>query len=103
MAPPGRPRRWIASFADRWPVTGLETPDLHRATELMARYADSDIGFVDAAIAALAERLGVSRSTRSTDVTSRSCGLGTSPPSRCCRALSTPLRPYHGHRHDVPA
>jgi uncharacterized protein len=44
-----------------WPVTGLETPDLHRATELMARYADARIGFVDAAIAALAERIGALR------------------------------------------
>lgn len=44
-----------------WPVTGLEAADLDRATELMAHYADARIGFVDAAIAALAERLGVVR------------------------------------------
>jgi predicted nucleic acid-binding protein len=44
-----------------WPVEGLETQDLHRATELMARYADSRIGFVDSAIAALAERMGAAR------------------------------------------
>jgi predicted nucleic acid-binding protein len=44
-----------------WPITGSETPDLHRATELMARYADARIGFVDAAIAALAERVGAAR------------------------------------------
>jgi predicted nucleic acid-binding protein len=44
-----------------WPVTGLETQDLVRSTELMARYADSDIGFVDSAITALAERIGSSR------------------------------------------
>jgi predicted nucleic acid-binding protein len=44
-----------------WPVTDLGAPDLHRAAELMARYADSRIGFVDAAIAALAERLGAAR------------------------------------------
>jgi predicted nucleic acid-binding protein len=55
-----------ASVMDRlvrgpWPVTGLEPADLQRATELMARYADSRIGFVDAAIAALAERLAVVR------------------------------------------
>ncbi|CAN5672606.1 hypothetical protein BH23CHL8_BH23CHL8_09650 [soil metagenome] len=60
----GAPR--AAAAMDRlvrgpWPVTGLETPDLHRATELMARYADARIGFVDAAIAALAERLGAVR------------------------------------------
>jgi predicted nucleic acid-binding protein len=44
-----------------WPVTGLEAVDLHRATEIMGRYADSRIGFVDSAIAALAERLGAVR------------------------------------------
>lgn len=44
-----------------WPIVGLEAPDLARATELMTRYADSRIGFVDAAITALAERLGVVR------------------------------------------
>jgi hypothetical protein len=44
-----------------WPITDLEPVDLHRAAELMARYADPRIGFVDAAIAALAERLGVVR------------------------------------------
>ena len=55
-----------ASVMDRlvsgsWPVTGLESVDLRRATELMARYADSRFGFVDAAIAALAERLAAVR------------------------------------------
>jgi hypothetical protein len=40
-----------------WRVTGLEPVDAQRAAELMARNADSRIGFVDAAIAALAERL----------------------------------------------
>jgi hypothetical protein len=55
-----------ASVMDRvvrgpWPITGSEMADLHRATELMARYADSRLGFVDAAIAALAERLAAVR------------------------------------------
>ena len=55
-----------ASVMDRlvrgsWPVTGLEPVDLQRATELMARYADARIGFVDAAIVALAERLATVR------------------------------------------
>ncbi len=45
----------------RWPIEGLGATDLSRATELMARYADSRIGFVDAAVAALAERLAASR------------------------------------------
>lgn len=55
-----------ASAVDRivrgpWPITGLEPVDLQRATELMARYAGSQIGFVDAAIAALVERLATVR------------------------------------------
>lgn len=45
----------------KWPVTGLDQSDLLRATELMTHYADARIGFVDAAIAAMAERLGVVR------------------------------------------
>jgi len=44
-----------------WPVTGLDRSDLLRATELMTHYADARIGFVDASIAAMAERLGVVR------------------------------------------
>lgn len=44
-----------------WPVVGLEPSDLLRAADLMGRYADARLGFVDAAIAALAERLGVTR------------------------------------------
>lgn len=44
-----------------WAIVGLEAIDLARAAELMTRYADAAIGFVDAAVAALAERLGVSR------------------------------------------
>jgi predicted nucleic acid-binding protein len=40
-----------------WPIVDLTGEDLRRATELMARYADARIGFVDAAVAALAERL----------------------------------------------
>lgn len=44
-----------------WPITALDEPDLLRATELMTHDADSKVSFVDAAIAALAERLGVVR------------------------------------------
>lgn len=47
--------------AGPWPVAALETVDLTRATELMTRYADARLGFVDAAIVGLAERLGVVR------------------------------------------
>ncbi len=35
--------------------------DLPRCIEMMRQYADSDIGFVDASIVAIAERLGVRR------------------------------------------
>jgi predicted nucleic acid-binding protein len=45
----------------RWPILGLEPVDLARATELMTDYADARIGFVDAGVAALAERLGAVR------------------------------------------
>lgn len=35
--------------------------DLPRIIELMRQYADSDIGFVDASLVAVAERLGIRR------------------------------------------
>lgn len=44
-----------------WPITDLTRSDLARAAELMRQYVDARIGFVDAAIVALAERLGVRR------------------------------------------
>lgn len=44
-----------------WPIVGLEAVDLSRATELMSQYADARIGFVDASVVALAERLDVTR------------------------------------------
>lgn len=44
-----------------WPIIGLEAADLSRTTELKGRYADAGLGFVDAALVALAERLGVIR------------------------------------------
>ncbi len=47
--------------AGPWPVVGVDARDLSRATELMTRYADAAIGFVDASIASLAERLGIIR------------------------------------------
>jgi uncharacterized protein len=39
----------------------LTAADLERAIALIAQYADSNIGFVDASIAAIAERLRVTR------------------------------------------
>jgi len=40
-------------------VEQLTQADLLRGIQLMRQYADSDIGFVDASIVAVAERLGV--------------------------------------------
>ena len=42
-------------------VADLEPTDYARARELCDRYADADIGFVDAAVFALVERLGERR------------------------------------------
>src|SRR5438477_11846132 len=42
-------------------VESLTSADLVRSIELMRQYADSDIGFVDASIVAIAERLGIRR------------------------------------------
>jgi hypothetical protein len=39
-------------------VENLEPGDYLRVRDLCARYADSDIGFVDAAVLAIVERLG---------------------------------------------
>jgi hypothetical protein len=47
--------------AGPWPIECPAAPDLARAAELMTRYADARIGFVDAAIVAIAERLGATR------------------------------------------
>ena len=38
-------------------IEDLVTPDYRRARELMDRYADQDIGFVDSAVLAVVERL----------------------------------------------
>lgn len=42
-------------------VENLMAPDLTRSLELMEQYADSAIGFVDASVIALAERLRITR------------------------------------------
>ncbi len=47
--------------ASDWRVEPLTDADLGRTVELMDRYADARLGFVDASIAAMAERLGVTR------------------------------------------
>ncbi len=43
--------------AGAYQVLDLEDQDYHRVRELCDRYADADIGFVDAAVLALVERL----------------------------------------------
>ena len=43
------------------PLIFAETADFVRATEIMERYADSKIDFVDCMVAAMAERLNISR------------------------------------------
>lgn len=45
--------------AGRYELVSLEPDDLTRIVEIEARYADADLGFVDAAIVAVAERLDV--------------------------------------------
>lgn len=58
--------RAFAEFLMRLPDTkyrilALEMRDLLRTSELLAQYADSRIDFVDATIAAIAERLKITR------------------------------------------
>jgi len=40
-------------------VEPVTTPDIARTTEILKRYADANIGFVDASLVAVAERLGI--------------------------------------------
>ena len=49
----------LASGAYR--LEAIAPPDLDRCRELIAKYRDQDIGFVDAAVVATADRLGVRR------------------------------------------
>ncbi len=42
-------------------LIALESADVHRAGELMDKYADSRLDFVDASVIAIAERLNVTR------------------------------------------
>ena len=52
----------IANLADGpWPLETETVEDVRRAATLMLEYADARIGFVDAAIVAVAERLGATR------------------------------------------
>lgn len=52
----------IRGLADSaWRIEPLTDADLRRAAELMAQYADARIGFADASVVAVAERLGAGR------------------------------------------
>ena len=42
-------------------IENLSPPDVRRANEVLRRYSDANIGFVDATVVALAERLGIRR------------------------------------------
>lgn len=59
------PTALLALLADieagAYRVADLTTADYARARELCDRYADADIGFVDAAVLAVVERLGERR------------------------------------------
>jgi uncharacterized protein len=55
---PAAEEAFVRSLADpEFTLEALEEEDLPRAADLMRRYADLPLGFVDAAVAAAAERL----------------------------------------------
>lgn len=59
------PGAMVALLADieagAYSVIDLEKSDYARVAELIDRYADSDIGYVDASVLAIVERLGESK------------------------------------------
>lgn len=56
---PAAEEAFVRSIVDgELAVEPLETDDTRRAAELMRRYADLPLGFVDATVVAVAERLG---------------------------------------------
>jgi uncharacterized protein len=55
---PAAEEAFVRSLSDReFTLEALEEEDMPRAADLMRRYADLPLGFVDAAVAAAAERL----------------------------------------------
>lgn len=59
---PSSEAAFIAGFArSPWRRVATTDGDLDRVVELIRRYADARLGFVDAAIVAIAERLAVTR------------------------------------------
>ena len=49
---------FVRALADEFTVEPLETEDIARAADVMHRYADAPIDFVDASLVAMAERIG---------------------------------------------
>ena len=59
---PAAESAWLRGLASGpWAIEPSTAPDLERAAELIDRYRAADIGFVDASIVAMAERLGSTR------------------------------------------
>jgi predicted nucleic acid-binding protein len=55
-------RRFVLSLLQgEMRIEGLADPDLPRTSSLLERYSDANIGFVDASVVAVAERLKVRR------------------------------------------
>ena len=55
-------REFLQGLLDSdWRAETLTTTDLERTVELLATYADADLGFVDASVVVIAERLGARR------------------------------------------
>ena len=76
---------FLHSFGeDGFRVVELEDGDMPRIAELVDTYIDLPLGIVDAAVIAIAERLGLPRWRLSITVTSRSFARGTSGRSRSC-------------------
>ena len=46
---------------ENWLLKSLLTPDYRRALEVLRTYEEARLGFVDATVVALAERLKISR------------------------------------------
>jgi uncharacterized protein len=65
-------------------VVDLELVDYERMAELVEVIRRLPVGTTDAAVVAVAERLGITRSRRSIAVTSMPCGLGMPTASPCC-------------------
>ncbi len=60
--PRGAMRAFMSSLlTQEFEYFELDLPDLQRANEIMNQYADANVGLVDAAVVAVAERLNINR------------------------------------------